>query len=90
VRRHMNQMRSYSKIPPDVRHSSSHGLENVSPMRGYFEAAQNDTEDDRTGNSQVPGNEENQTTSTDDLGNQRLGRPRRDIKMPARFADYEL
>jgi hypothetical protein len=45
VLRHMNQIRNYLKKPPDVRHSSSHGLENVSSMRGYLKAAQNITED---------------------------------------------
>jgi hypothetical protein len=69
VQRHINQIRSYSKKPHNVRHSSSHGLENVSSVRGYFKAAQNATEDGRTSNSQDPGNEDNHTTSTDDLRN---------------------
>jgi hypothetical protein len=57
-------------------------------MRGYFKAAQNATEE--TSNSQVSGNDNKHTTTTDDLGNQRLDQPQRDIKMLARFADYEL
>jgi hypothetical protein len=42
-------------------------------MRGYFKPAQNATEDDQTSKFQVPGDDDNHTTSTDDLGNQRLG-----------------
>jgi hypothetical protein len=91
AQKHMNQIRNYSKKPPDVSHSPSHGLENVSSMRGYLKAAENTTEDGQTSNSQVSGNNENNHASpTDDLGNQRLGRPSRDIKMSARFADFEL
>jgi hypothetical protein len=57
----MNQIRSYSKKPPDVRHGGENAL------RGYFKAAQNATEDGQTSNSQVPGNEDNHFTSIDDL-----------------------
>jgi hypothetical protein len=48
-------------------------------MRGYCKPAQNVTEDDQTSKSQVPGYDDNHTTSTDDLENQR-----------SRFNDYEL
>jgi hypothetical protein len=59
VRRHMNQMRSYSKKPLNERYSSSHGLENVCSMRDYFKTAPNATKDGQTSNSQVIGNDDN-------------------------------